>query len=351
MNISGREIRQVILFALILLIAPMVAFPEMFGMKLAELTVLNFMFELVFYGFVLFFFNRRQTLVQMIQAAGVCLGARLVLGVAFSLLITAAYSLNVRIALTLGVSSYLPAVLLHIAAMPFVLRPIVMPMLKTSRSRRAYVLAGTNSRGAGSQEPSREPSVPPRRPAFAGVPKTSRPAQLRSVTPKPAEPRKPRSKEDYEPISLRPKRHTARSTAGSGVKEPSAFEKAVNYIGEHGSVKVAAVVDLEGLLLANFCRGGVEADEWSPYAPVFFAQNEIVLERTEISNPEKIDIIMSDHRLTVARDSAFYLMVLAERQADDLLGIRITQAMEMIRKYISERYSEDILVNAESIHV
>jgi predicted regulator of Ras-like GTPase activity (Roadblock/LC7/MglB family) len=298
----------------------------------------------------LFFFNRQQTLVQLLKAAGLCLVSRVALGVAFGLLITAAYSLNLRISVTFGIASYLPVVLLHVAAMPFVLYPVLKPILQTKRSRRAYVLTDTPSSSGREGGVSGAP-VPPRRPAFAGVPRSNRPVQMKTVARQTAAPTKPRPKEDYEPISLRPKRHASRSTASSGVKEPSGFEKAVNYIGEHGSVKVAAVVDLEGLLLANFCRGGVEADEWSPYAPVFFAQNEIVLERTDMAAPEKIDIILSDHRLTIARDSSFYLMVLAERQADDLLGIRITQAMEMIRKYIGERYSEDILVNAESIHV
>ena len=351
MNISVRDIRQVGLFALVILIASMFAFPEMFGTQLAEFSLLNFMFELVFYGFVLFFFNRRQTLVQLLQAAGICLGVRLALGVIFGALITLVFSLNIKIAMALAVSSYLPSVLLHIAAMPFVLWPVLKPILQTSRSRRAFVLAGTS---AGSDTLSRAnkssgpTSPPPRRPAFAAVPKKMESAGL-GMSHKSPSPSKARRKEDYEPISLRPKR--SRSTTGSVTNEASGFEKAVNYIGEHGSVKLAAVVDLEGLLLSNFCRGGVEADEWSPYAPVLFAQNEVVLDRTQMSNPEKIDIILTEQRLTVARDATFYLMVLAERQADDLLGIRISQAMEMIRKYISERYSEDILVNAESIHV
>jgi len=43
--------------------------------------------------------------------------------------------------------------------------------------------------------------------------------------------------------------------------------------------------------------------------------------------------------------------VISERQSDDVLGIRINQALEMIRKFVDERYSDKLNLNAESIHV
>ena len=53
----------------------------------------------------------------------------------------------------------------------------------------------------------------------------------------------------------------------------------------------------------------------------------------------------------VAREESFSLMVIAERQIDDFLNIRINQALEIIGKYVAERYSRKLFVNVERTYV
>ncbi|MCK4574458.1 MAG: hypothetical protein KAU36_08800, partial [candidate division Zixibacteria bacterium] len=123
MEISGRVARQILLFSLIVLIIPMIVFPELFGTQLAKASLLNALYELVFYGCVLYFLNRGARLMQLVQAAGLCLVYRLALGMVLGLLIAAMYPMQLTVAVTLGMSSYIPAILLQMIATPFILKP------------------------------------------------------------------------------------------------------------------------------------------------------------------------------------------------------------------------------------
>jgi hypothetical protein len=44
-------------------------------------------------------------------------------------------------------------------------------------------------------------------------------------------------------------------------------------------------------------------------------------------------------------------MVVSERATDDVLNIRINQGLEMIRRYVAERYSEKLIGNSEKAYV
>ena len=66
---------------------------------------------------------------------------------------------------------------------------------------------------------------------------------------------------------------------------------------------------------------------------------------------EKVDLMLKEKRLIVARPEGCYLMVVAERHDDDLLNIRINQALEMIGRFATERYGSKMNPNAERIHV
>ena len=59
MYITGRIGRQILLYSLLLMIIPMIIFPEKFGSSLGKASLINAMFELVFYGLVIYFFNRK----------------------------------------------------------------------------------------------------------------------------------------------------------------------------------------------------------------------------------------------------------------------------------------------------
>ena len=131
----------------------------------------------------------------------------------------------------------------------------------------------------------------------------------------------------------------------------SGFEKAVYYIGEHASVHLAVVVDDEGLLLGNFARHQIDPESWGPLALLFLQGDGGVLGRTEFDGLERLDLQLKEKRVVVARSERCNLMVVSERLDDDLLNIRINQGLEMINRFVIERYGDKLNSNAERIHV
>lgn len=327
MSFSSRTGRQILLLSLIVLIIPMVLFPERLGIDLARASLLNIVYELVFYGFVVFFFDGQQSLGKLLQRAGICLGYRFVLSMALTILITAMYAMSFSVAARLCMFSYLPAVLLHILATPFILSPI----LKQLKSRdpvgsQPSVTAEINPESVARSETQASPrSLSEAGPMFTGNRQIVRtPSKTAS--------------------------RSARSPA-TQVTEISGFEKAVRYMGENTAVQLAAVVDLDGLLLANFVREGTDADEWAPYALVMAQGQTNLLGRTSLGQLERVDVTSRDSRLVIVNEHNFYLMVLSGRQSEDLISIRINQAVEMIKKYMTDKYEEHITENLEKIHV
>jgi hypothetical protein len=326
MEITERVARQILLFSLLILITPMVLFPEQLGMGLATVSLLYAVYELVYYGAAVFFFHRRFTFFQVAQAAGVCLIYRLLLGAVFGLLIAALYSLNLTVALTLGMSSYLPAILLHIAATPIILKPVMRELFQV-KTAPAFSEQGS------SPVVGREQEKP-----FFTVPKEKKSTD--SLFPAVAEPESPAP---YVP------RHDSHPSAGA--QETNGFDRATRYIGEDNSVRLAAVVDHEGLVLGHFKRGATDAEAWAPFSLLLSDSNDQVLKRGGWGLPEKIDILLDDKRIVVAREETFSLMVIANRQVEDLLTIRINRGLESIKKYMAERYTQKVPLNTERTYV
>lgn len=313
---------------LVLLIVPMVVFPEQFGTQLAKASLITAFYELVYYGVVVFLFNRRVTLLRLVEASGACLVYRFGVGAVFGGLIFGAYSLHLQVAVTMGMSGYLPAVVLHVLATPLVLKPVLAQ----------FYQARPAPRGPVRPSPATDPGQR-RRTSFAGSrEKSFGPAVSRTAA----------------PAAKRPGVADAGATEAGPVlahSETNGFERAVRYIGEHAAVDLACVVDHEGLLLANFKRGDVDPEEWAPLSLLLFDGNGAVLGRGGLEVPEKIDLTLSRKRIVVACEQSFRLMVISDRQSDDFLNIRINQAMDMIDKYAAERYTQNAVDKLESTHV
>jgi predicted regulator of Ras-like GTPase activity (Roadblock/LC7/MglB family) len=323
MTITGREVRQILLLSLLILIAPMVLFPEQLGLGLAKVSLLYAVAELFYYAVVVFFLHRQASLFQVVQTAGVCLIYRLLLGAAFGLLIAALYSMNLSIALTLGMSRYMPALLLHIAATPFVLKPAIEAFSDVEE-----VPPGRVHEPVPSERPAPETKVSPQRPV------SSPPHEL-SLR--------------HETLPTAAVRHDAPTS--TGITDANGFDRATRFIGEDSSVLLAMVIDHEGLLLGQFKRDSIEAEDVAPLALVFSEANEQVLKRTGWGSAERIDVFLSDRRIIVAREKSFNLMVVAHRQVEDLLTIRINRGLELIKKYMAERYNQKRHTNAERTYV
>ena len=320
MELSGRIVRQMILFTLIVLIIPMILFPNRLGTELFRGSIYYGLFELLFYGIVLYIFNRDTSLINLIKSAGLCLVARLLIGAVYGLLIIAMYPMNFSIAMTLATSSYLPAVLLHITATPFILKPLFSEdEERTSRPRSRQSMTLTSDFTAKPQ------------PAKKGVQHdTSRQQQT-----------------DFSSFNSRKRR----SESNPKQKMENGFQNAVQYIGEYGSVLMAAVIDHEGLLMAGFHRSRYEPEDFAPFAlPIMQGQAELY-KKMKLPIPEKTDMQFETNRMIIASEKYYSLIVISERTADDVLNIRINQALEMIKTYTAERYSEKLIGNAERIYV
>lgn len=327
MELTGRTARQIQLLSLVLLIVPMIIFPERLGTPLMRGAMIYAIYEMVYYGFVVYFFNRQASLGQVIQSAGICLMYRLAMGLLLGLLLAAMYSMGIFVSITFGLSGYMPAVLLHMLAAPFVLRPVIGKFLGSRATERNL------------ERPSRLQSEV----TAAQVRKTAIAVDTGYGT---TSPRK---------ITVEPQgygsRPAVRTRSAGGLTDVNDFEKAVNYIGEHGSVQLAAVVDAEGLLLANFVRGATVAEDIAPLAVTLLERNAPLVGELGSGSLNRIDLHMKDTRLVVVEIEPVSLMTIAQIQTDDLLNIRINQGVEMVKKQLAERYGQTVFASAETEHV
>jgi hypothetical protein len=350
MEMTGRIVRQISLISMLVLIVPMIMFPDQLGMRLTKFSLINAVYELVYYSAVIFFFYRRASLLKIIQMAGLCLVYRLTLGALFGLLIVVMYSMNLTISLTLGLASYLPAILLHIAATPFILKPVVAQLVPYTKRKHqpieepAPAEAPEHGGTATAVSAKQEEPAPAEAPEHGGT-ATAVSAKQAISRPTPAPVRVP------EPEAQFSKASRVGSPSGREHAEANGFDRAARYIGEDGSVQLAVVVDGEGLLLGQFIRGEMKADDWAPFSLLFCEANRDALRRAGWGSPEKIDLLVKDTRIIVAREESWCLMVVAQRHADDFLNIKINQGLEIIRKYIARRYGQKLSVNAEKMYV
>ena len=330
MELTKRTGIRMAALAVVVLLLPLLVFPRQFGTELARGSLVNAIYELVFYGVVLFLANRRVTLIQLLEASGVCLIFRLLMGTLFGLLIALLYSMNLSISLQLGLSSYLPAILFHILVMPFLAWPILSPLLKYRPKRRAVRPEAAENRSLETSGTSIAISKERGVVSEAETPQSS----LAAERAKPSEP-------------------APATDTGSGVPSSGAngFDRAIYYIGEHSSVHMAAVVDNEGLLISQFVRGDVDPEAWAPLAELLMASNEQVLHRVTTGLPEKIDLLVGGYRVVASRRGWYNLIVVAERQTDDFLNIRINQGLEVIRRYVEERYNKAEPTRSEKTYV
>jgi predicted regulator of Ras-like GTPase activity (Roadblock/LC7/MglB family) len=245
------------------------------------------------------------------------------LGAVFGLTIAVMYKLNTTIAFSLGMAKYLPAILLHVMAAPFVMRS-------------AYLeLAESLSPDQPVRRPYRETEAKPVIFDQDTVPASSSP----TVEP-------PVVSHIQTPVAENPKPSPMRHD------DDNQFERAVAYIGESGSVKMALVVDEEGLPLARFSRCQEDTELWAPLAIVLEGNNRALLERYHRGGmPDKIDIGTGKMRIILRRIEHVTLMVLADKSVDETILIRIAQAADMVRKYMSERYSPALFARVEEHYV
>ncbi|MCK5124971.1 MAG: hypothetical protein KAR42_01840 [candidate division Zixibacteria bacterium] len=319
--------RLILLVSLVLVVIPMVIFPSRLGMPLLTASAIYILYEVVFYGIVLYFFRRSVALTALLMGAAITLVFRLCLGAVFGTTIILMYGLESSVAFSLGMTRYLPALILQVLAVPFVIKPVYL------------TLADAMSGSAKLAKPTYSAST-----IAPGIVDAD-------ITDKTKEPQMPIT--SFEPAVSAPD-FTPMESVGSSppLDDTSALSKAVSYIGELASIKMALLVDDEGLTLARFNRSKEDYELWGPLALILEKENRTIVNKySRLGAPTKIDIMTRQNRLIIRRIDYVTLMVMADDSIDETIHIRIAQATDMIRKYMSERYSPALFARAEERYV
>ncbi|MCP4568545.1 MAG: hypothetical protein GY841_13290 [FCB group bacterium] len=314
--------RLILLLSLILIIVPMVVFPNRMGMTLASGSTIYMFSEIVYYGFVLYLFRRDISLVALIVGSALTFVYRMALGAVFGLAIIMMYGIESSIAFSLGVTKYLPAVLLHVASAPFIMRAVYLQLAADM--------------------------VPPQNKRI------SRPTPIA---------------EDFAPVNNNNPVTGINSKAVNrpvlkefNVEQPTGptlysddenlFERAIAYLGEIASVRMALLVTEEGLVLARMSRCDEDGDLWAPLAISLESGIDHILDRfQQRSQAEGLDLSTQNKRIILRRVEHVILMILADPDIDETIHIRIAQATDMVRKYMSERYSPAAFARVEDNYV
>jgi hypothetical protein len=121
--------------------------------------------------------------------------------------------------------------------------------------------------------------------------------------------------------------------------EGPSFDDAVSYVGGYTGVRMCWVVDNEGLPLAFWQRqdytGAVEF--WAPVSSEIVEFNRRALSVGGEVMPQHIEVRFEAGRLVLHAAGEFWIGVLTDRDADELVGVRLSQARDMVLKHLQER--------------
>ncbi|MCH9023726.1 MAG: hypothetical protein IH931_00170, partial [candidate division Zixibacteria bacterium] len=98
MNLSGEAAKRLLLYSLILLVVPLILFPERLGTYLQDYSSTNIVLELLFYLLLTFVLYRQGNAMQMVAIVFIGLGYRLLISSIFSVLISAFYNISSGVA-------------------------------------------------------------------------------------------------------------------------------------------------------------------------------------------------------------------------------------------------------------
>ncbi|MEE9441206.1 MAG: hypothetical protein V3V99_00870 [candidate division Zixibacteria bacterium] len=317
-----KNIKSLILLAsLILVVIPMVIFPNKLGLPLLSASALYMLYEMAFYGFVLYSFRREIPLITILIGSALTMVFRMGLGAAFGLAIIIMYGLDSSVAFSLGMGKYLPAIILHVVSAPFVLRPAYLHLASSLNPERPKKFVF-------------EPHIEEKETVSSEITEPIAPLQSQSFS------------------EMETDKQIFEVTSTPQADGDNQLERAVQYIGESAAVKMSLLIDEEGLTLANFSRCDEDIELWAPAAIIIENENRRLLNHfSPVGNPSKLDITTNNKRIIMRRIERFILMVMTEENIDETIHIRMAQAADMIRKYINERYSPALFVRVEDQYV
>ena len=129
------------------------------------------------------------------------------------------------------------------------------------------------------------------------------------------------------------------------------LESALRYLREYSGVKGAILVDNEGLVVACDRLSDLDPETFASLAVSLKEANNSFLKSISEIGLERIGIHTPDLWISLNQILGFTLVTVADRNTDELLSVRISQATGIIRKYLEQRYNQEILKGVEDPNV
>ena len=124
------------------------------------------------------------------------------------------------------------------------------------------------------------------------------------------------------------------------------LENILRYLKEYAGVKAAVLVDHQGLVVAQ-AAADFDPETVACFARCFKEVNDGMLRKMGEKPSERIGIHTPDVWICLSQIGSFTLVVLSDRRTDELLSVRISQSTGMIKKFLTERYRENVLKAVE----
>ena len=125
------------------------------------------------------------------------------------------------------------------------------------------------------------------------------------------------------------------------------LEEALHYLQEYSGVKGAILVDNEGLVVGSDTSPDFDPEIFASLAIGLKEANHNLLEKINESKMEKMGIHTPHLWISLNQILSLTLVTVADRHTDELLSVRISQAVGMIKKHLEERYNQRILKGVE----
>jgi len=121
-------------------------------------------------------------------------------------------------------------------------------------------------------------------------------------------------------------------------KMENKFQATLEYLAEYRGVKAAAICDDEGLVISSIGQENIDAEYFSPLVLLILEQANKVLNRLNENPVQSMVIKTNDSWLTIECIDNIILVVNAAIETDELLKVRIGQAVEMIKSHLKDKY-------------
>jgi predicted regulator of Ras-like GTPase activity (Roadblock/LC7/MglB family) len=125
------------------------------------------------------------------------------------------------------------------------------------------------------------------------------------------------------------------------------LESALHYLGEYSGVKGVILVDNEGLVVASDKSSDLDPEIFASLARSLKEANDLILNKINEKELERMGIHTSNLWISLNQILSFTLVTVADRHTDELLSVRVSQVMGMIKRHLEQRYHEKILKEVE----